>query len=242
MPVLFVRPTVHLSSYAQAHQEELTFGPSEALPTQVKEIQTRNRNWFSRSVKKMDNSSSIAMRISKILLKAFLLISLIGIPVLILWKKSREKDQKEEKVQKTALKELNIKNAQWNQRAEIRENIGVQDFANLPILDLKGRVGETGYIDFLEPADLSAPVMKGLDRVNRPFIAIKMENKSNAKVFVMVLFQRYIEDNVWTWIGTGGLNNPLADLIQKHYIGPEEEKIFAQIIQGNHPQFRLAIS
>jgi len=76
------------------------------------------------------------------------------------------------------------------------------DVDNLPTLDLKGRQGHTDYIDFLDPTDMCAPVMKFRDRFNRPGIALNIRGKlpgyqrfgdKNTKDMniVLALFQRY---------------------------------------------------
>jgi len=44
----------------------------------------------------------------------------------------------------------------------------------LPILHLGDRMGQAGYIDFLQPEDMSHPVMKFIDMANRPGIAFKI--------------------------------------------------------------------
>jgi len=44
----------------------------------------------------------------------------------------------------------------------------------LPQLDLKGRMGWTGCIDFIQPEDMSHSVMRFRDRYNQPGVAIKI--------------------------------------------------------------------
>jgi hypothetical protein len=71
---------------------------------------------------------------------------------------------------------------------------GPEAVAQLPVLDLGGRTTFTGYIDFLTPADLTAPVMIGVDASDRAFvaIAIKVEDGEESDEFVLTLFQRYV--------------------------------------------------
>ncbi len=226
-------PLMPLNRYAQEHKAELNFGPQE---NQEKKIEARKLNWFARCVKKIDDANSKAARCGRTLLVFGLMLSIVGIPILILWKREGRLSAQDEKAKNIALNQL-------NKRAEIIENMGIQNFEQLPILDLKGRMGGTQYIDFLTPDELPAPLMKGLDKYERPFLAIKVKDKKNDYVFVATLFQRYTNDERWTWIAEGGLNNPLSHLFDPMvaYIGPNEEKIFNDIIHNKHPEFTLPI-
>jgi hypothetical protein len=47
----------------------------------------------------------------------------------------------------------------------------LDNFEQLPGIGFTRKTGSTDYIDFLQPADLSAPIMKGIDRFGRRFIA-----------------------------------------------------------------------
>ncbi len=85
---------------------------------------------------------------------------------------------------------------------------------DIPILDLGQRVGWTGYIDFIQSADMTHPIMKGVDHYMRPFLAIKVncnypskgkdeendessdeekEKKVRKCQFVYTIFQRYTD-------------------------------------------------
>lgn len=48
---------------------------------------------------------------------------------------------------------------------------------NLPILDINQYVGRTGYIDFIKADDMEYPLMRGVDCLRRPFLAIKVDCK-----------------------------------------------------------------
>ena len=76
----------------------------------------------------------------------------------------------------------------------------------LPQLDLQGRQGHTDYIDFLTTDDMTRPVMKFIDRFNRPGVAIHIVGKPGEMVKslwsdkltdsgtlngILALFQRY---------------------------------------------------
>lgn len=46
--------------------------------------------------------------------------------------------------------------------------------SQLPVLDLGNRMGGAGYIDFIQPADMTQSVMRFRDRFGRPGIALKI--------------------------------------------------------------------
>ena len=71
---------------------------------------------------------------------------------------------------------------------------------DLPVLDLGGRQGATGYIDFVRAEDMPFPVMRGVDVYGRPFVAIKAQTAGECDFIevVGVFFQRY-SDNADAW-------------------------------------------
>lgn len=76
---------------------------------------------------------------------------------------------------------------------------GSKAFELLPILDIGERFGYTGYIDFLTPTDLTAPIMKGIDAVSRPFVTMKIRRKSDGTVAVLTTFKRYRDPTSTYW-------------------------------------------
>lgn len=84
-----------------------------------------------------------------------------------------------------------------------------------PILDIMNRKGWTSYIDFIKEKELGQnSVMKGIDCIGRPFIAIKAEyvypnNNNNVEEETVptfsTFFQRYTDDsNTWQCCGHDG--------------------------------------
>ena len=67
------------------------------------------------------------------------------------------------------------------------------DYDELPELDLNGRVGATGYIDFVTADLMRHPIMRGQDRYGRPFLAIKVrvEGLDDVEEVVGTFFHRY---------------------------------------------------
>jgi len=72
--------------------------------------------------------------------------------------------------------------------------IGIDNFMDLPILDLGNRRGSTDYIDFVTNEDMNAPLMKGIDCFTRPFIAIRYINRERNTFSTVVIFHRYTDE------------------------------------------------
>ena len=66
----------------------------------------------------------------------------------------------------------------------------------------------TGYIDFITLEKMVEPIMRGIDKYKRRFIAIKM-NIDNKKLF-QTFFQRYI-DSEEMWMGAGHYGRHLIE-------------------------------
>ena len=71
---------------------------------------------------------------------------------------------------------------------------------HIKTLDVSNDEGYTGYIDFITLDKMVEPIMRGMDKYNRRFIAIKM-TIINKKLF-QTFFQRYTESEVM-WMGAG---------------------------------------
>lgn len=73
---------------------------------------------------------------------------------------------------------------------------GQERYNALPVLDLSGRVARD-YVDYIRPADMTAPIMRFTDPVNRPGIAVR------TNYGVQAFFQRYRCEATWV---EGGYN------------------------------------
>ena len=49
-------------------------------------------------------------------------------------------------------------------------------YAALPVLNTGARNGRTGYIDYIQPEEMTAPIMRGVDNQNRHFVVIRARN------------------------------------------------------------------
>lgn len=64
--------------------------------------------------------------------------------------------------------------------------------------------GSTGYIDFIEYADVFNPVSIGYDIFNRPFIVIRVlltKNDGTTEQGMETFFKRFIDGTVWMGCG-----------------------------------------
>lgn len=96
---------------------------------------------------------------------------------------------------------------------------GVTAFCKLPIPAWKEDFNEegTGYIGGVQPRDLSAPIMRGVDPWGRPFVSILTEaertidGESARYIAVETLFQRY-PDSLEPW--TSGSHYDVMPLVR----------------------------
>lgn len=114
---------------------------------------------------------------------------------------------------------------------------GEAAFNQLPVLDIGNREGSTGYIDFLRPADLTAPIMRGTDRYGRPFISMKLHERATGGEAVITIFQRYVEGGRWTYGG----NFPSPGNFFNGVFTDQDRALIRQIVvDRNNPRYDLA--
>jgi hypothetical protein len=249
MPIECIKPTINLN------QPVCRFSPDEIPPCDRGETITtaKKLNWLNRTVTKINNAESKGAKMAKGLARICLIISLIGLPIVLLWDRHIKILKKDVKLRTTTQDAVNLPFQQWNKRAEMIQNCGIFNLETLPILDLGDRSGATDYIDFIKPENLTAPVMKGLDIHKRPFISLKIKRKDHDEVFVTTIFQRYTDHTRWNEVSSqtvAGLNHPLnPDRVPNKSFTPfeivgsfsaTEQEICARIINGEHPIFTLA--
>lgn len=163
--------------------------------------------------------------------------------ITLLWakKEASEIDAKDKKMAEEAQAAARALVEQRESMAKMKEAFGGEELFNLiPNLDLGGRMGDTGYIDFLQPDELVHPVMKGVDKFGRPFIALKLEvlaegneDAEEAGEEVLVLFQRYTEGGKWTFA--------FSDVrILNNILGEADLQQIRNILVEEHPRYALA--
>ena len=128
--------------------------------------------------------------------------------------------------------------------AKVVDAIGAERFAALPILELPDRMSAssdaagTGYIDFVQPDDMSAPLMRGTDAHGRNFLAVRMAVETErtnwdtglttvtTELEVEVLFQRYsVDGSAWT---SGG-----ATHICSSRLTDKDAEFLARLVSGD---------
>jgi len=86
--------------------------------------------------------------------------------------------------------------------------------STLPVLDLGDRHGHTDYIDFLQPEEMTAPVMRFVDRFRRPGIAFRLQavhRTDKTKSVVFAWFQRYSDDKRTWSFGWGNSDSTIEN-------------------------------
>lgn len=164
-----------------------------------------------------------------------LCLSIVGIPLVL---KGIRENNIQELDQRKKVKFNTIFPVILGTRRAVMEAVGGPDAYNrLPALNIRNSVGTSGYIDFLTPADLNAPVMRGEDRYGRPFISLKIQEVATGTTFVLTLFQRYLDQPYWVW---GGPINVLGTT-NGAVLEPQSLTNLRQLVlDENHPRFQLA--
>ena len=154
-----------------------------------------------------------------------LIATVVGIPLVLMgvWEYQRqEEDARIASIRQRIIQvQMQVQNALG----------GVDVFANIPVLDLRGRIGTRNLVNFLTPDMLTAPIMKGSDRYARDFIAMKIRDRSTGNEFVQTIQQLYSDES--QWIATQG------GVFQNQNIGQGEFAILQEINEGRNPHFEL---
>lgn len=114
-------------------------------------------------------------------------------------------------------------------------------YDEIPSLNIGERMGSTGYLDFLNPTELSGPIMKGVDRFNRPFISLKVRHRENGALSVITLFQRYTDRPLWTQ-GTSACFSDGEPISADTFSTEEARQKVRALLSGQNPRFELARS
>ena len=121
---------------------------------------------------------------------------------------------------------------------------GEEAFNALPEFQMGDQMGSTGCLDFLRPADLSHSVMRGTDRIGRPFISLKLQvNSPNAPrdPFVITFHQRFTNSDLWSYGTRGGRiedaeGNPFFGTLIR---AVDRALIHQIVVERNHPFITL---
>tara|TARA_B100000902_G_scaffold143918_1_gene141340 strand:- start:1555 stop:2136 length:582 start_codon:yes stop_codon:yes gene_type:complete len=81
--------------------------------------------------------------------------------------------------------------------------IKIYERDDIPFLDTKGRVGNTGYIDYINVDELTHPIMKSYDIYNRRIIVMQFIIEDTIRI--QTFFERYHNcEAVWSGAGRMG--------------------------------------
>lgn len=84
---------------------------------------------------------------------------------------------------------------------------GLEAYEKLPVLNLDNSVFTAlhDYVDFIKHSDMTSPIMRGIDKFNRHFVAFRLQftHEDIRRNICCVLFQRYTDQNFWV-----GASNP----------------------------------
>ena len=105
----------------------------------------------------------------------------------------------------------------------------IEESEKHPVLNVRNRYGESGYIDYITEEEVTSSIMWGIDRYDRRFIVLKLVVGGN---FVMqTIFQRFT-DNYFYWRGCGH-GSPNALLFYSiDNIGEKELTLLLNVMRG----------
>lgn len=113
---------------------------------------------------------------------------------------------------KSLLKKRSSRKIQKSSYNAVKELFGGEKaFKQLPALDIGNRTGTTGYIDFIRPDMMSAPVMRGKDAFGRRFFVIRAEHKQSKDKGCQAFFERYTDSGLWVMGGRTILSDNTSD-------------------------------
>ncbi|MBA3239063.1 MAG: hypothetical protein H0T62_12045 [Parachlamydiaceae bacterium] len=75
---------------------------------------------------------------------------------------------------------------------------GKSQYEALPVLLLAETRMKGGYIDYVKPQDMSAPIMRGTDRFGRNFFTIRFGDKDGQNLKCQTFFERFSGMDSWT--------------------------------------------
>jgi len=200
--------------------------------------QPRELNPLGKLIAWLKEEHPLAVKIASLVFVAFsalaLCLTIIGIP-LFFWAWREWNLQDIEKVQKNRFQAL-FPLILETRFALVEALGGSAAYQRLPTLDIGRNTGIGGYIDFLQPSMLTSPLMKGADCYGRPFIACKLRERATGNLFVLTLFQRYLDQPYWVWV------SPVNVLQTTNAMALDRASLatLRQIFSNTHLQYAIA--
>lgn len=242
MSEITLHPSLALTPFAKENLQELKFGPDTPLTPPSQAFNKRDLNLFGRCVQKIDQCNTRVVKIVRKVALIVLMCSLIGIPLVALHNIELKKQRSEKAAINEIIATLDRQNAKINKRAQVVELLGLEAFKKAPQLDLKGKIGPSNYIDFLDPKDLTSSIMKGQDKYGRAFISLKIQRTSNSQAqpatFVFTIFERSSSSYYPVWC-TGAPRSITLTGVSPTMIEKKDLEIIRQIIDGKSLEYKL---
>lgn len=112
----------------------------------------------------------------------------------------------------------------------LSQRVGIEDTtqleARIPTLDIGEREGWTGYIDFIQPGDMSTSLMWGYDKYRRFFLSIRYQ-APDGETKVTTVFQRYV-GNLETF--ATGVRGHIPHLFPETYMRDSSWTVLRELI------------
>ncbi|MBS3903927.1 MAG: hypothetical protein KGZ39_01205 [Simkania sp.] len=108
---------------------------------------------------------------------------------------------------------------------------GLQLYEQLPTLKLRDAALNVNVE--VNPHHMNHSMMRGIDKYDRPFLAIRVLDRTDQQQFVQLLYRKYTYQEMWEY--TRGAKT----IFTGYCVDQESIKTLSQITQGTHPRYRL---
>lgn len=148
-----------------------------------------------------------------------LVVSIVGIPIVLTFAEEAQKARVQDSIK---LGDRKIHYAIG----------GSQKYKHLSELRLHGAtLNENSDI---QPQQMKQSIMRGFFSYDRPFLALKLIDRTNGIHFVQVLFRKYTYEGIWDYA------RGARTLFTSHDVDNRAITVIKDIVQGRHPRYRLA--
>lgn len=139
---------------------------------------------------------------------------------------------------------------QLKHRSKFKSAIFRKFMFRFPILKTNdSHVGSTGYVDSIQPSDISAPIMVGVDVYGRPFLTMYLQDRTQGRPFICTYFQRFSNaPSPWVCGGTRFANYQYAshraywvDRVSNTQIHDLLTGL-SQLLDDEHPKYKVCTS
>lgn len=110
----------------------------------------------------------------------------------------------------------------------------LDDIYTLPMLYVGDRLGNNGYIDFINEDEVSSNAIQGIDKYGRIFIVLKIREIETKKCYIQTFFKRYsvkIDDN--SWMGTNIVSLKSVLINTPNGMTITQQEMVKNLLKGN---------